>query len=425
MNEKRPSLRVEELAITNFRTFRDRTVIPFGDPGSGGDAIVTFHGDNGSGKSNAIAAMELFFEAAIACLTFGGAKAQLVGTWDRPVPAPGGGQLPLVVRYRDRPAGAVEPTVVQVTFAEIGTLAVGLTPLGEQVRISLSPSWEGRDDHEAEKRSELLTALSTPFGPGSRPLAVLDARRRAHWVGAPDRTRLLPAALADELFAHRTSLRPDQREKWRHFTRILADFASFQGKEISIERLPDDSVPQIVVEERGRSVLAFPELSSGEQQVLLLCAASLLAGAGILVIEEPEISLDVKNQRLLEGILRATVHAGHVDQIVLESHVPSFDGPSVVRFRRDEQGASAVERGPGATAADAELARKAESQGAKQRWVTGDGYTQLPERMREELHIGAGAHVWFLKGAARWEAFREEDLTDLLAPDEETERSDG
>lgn len=425
MSEQRPSLRIEQMAITNFRTFRERTVIPFGDPGSGGDPIVTFHGDNGSGKSNAIAALELFFEAAPTCLMFGGEPQELVGVWDRQINSPSGGSLTApLIRHRDRPAGSVDPTVIEASFADtrLGALAVQITPSGEQFRLSFLqfPSDRPRLD-----RDRLITWLDTPFGPKSRPLAVLDARRRAHWLGDQDRSIIFPSPLAEELFAVRTSLRADQRERWRHFVRILNDFASFRSKDISIERLPGFKSPQVVIEERGQSVLAFPELSSGEQQILLLCAASLLANAGILVIEEPEISLDVKNQRLLQDILQATVDSRLVDQIILESHVPSFDGPSVVRFRRDERGASISERGPSAGVAAVELGRKAEAQGAKPRWVTSDGYTQLPDPMMKELGIGAGAHLWFLRGRERWEAWREDELEAFLAPDDEAERPDG
>jgi hypothetical protein len=56
----------------------------------------------------------------------------------------------------------------------------------------------------------------------------------------------------------------------------------------------------------------------------------------------------------------------------------------------------------------------ASAQGAKQRWVTAEGYTQLPDAMREELAIGEGRHVWFLRGSGRWEAWREDELDRMM-----------
>lgn len=421
MSEARPSLRIRELAITNYRTFRERTVIPFSGAGGTADAIATFHGDNGAGKSNGVEALDLFFRAGLEILSHSGAHATV--PWDAKQTA---GAAPFAVSYRDRPAGAVGPTEVEVHFADarLGAISLRCTPSGERVTLQLE-RLEGAADQppsfkpvRRQDRTQLLTWLQTPFGPGSRPFAVLDARRHARWLEGPARASLLPAGLAEELFAFRTALRPALRDRWRRFTKLLERFETFRGKEVSIERIDPKGTPELILEERDRLVLAFGELSSGEQQVLVLCAALVLSNAPILVIEEPEISLDHKNQSLLKGILQEAVDTGLVDQIILESHVPSFDGPDVIRFRRDEHGSTAVERVPSATVNAAELARKAEQQGAKQRWVTRDGYTQLPEAMREDLRLGAGAHVWFLKGPERWEAWTEDELAKQLAPDE-------
>lgn len=417
MTEARPALRIRELAITNYRTFRERTVIPFSGAGGAADAIATFHGDNGAGKSNAVDALDLFFKAAITILTSSHTDDWTLA-WDVERKT---AFASFVVSYRDRPAGAAGPTEIEVRFEDdrLGSMRLRFTPSGEGVFVQLDrAAGGGAEPLPASHTGQLLTWVQTPFGPGSRPLAVLDPRRRARWLRAPARASLLPEGLAEDLFAFRTALRPDLRERWRRFTKLLERFETFRGKDVSIERIDPKGSPELILEEHARSVLSFSELSSGEQQIVVLCAAILLSNAAILVIEEPEISLDFKNQSLFQAILQEAVEAGLVDQIVLESHVPSFDGPDVIRFRRDEHSSTAVERVPSATVNAAELARKAEQQGAKQRWVTRDGYTQLPEAMREDLRLGAGAHVWFLKGPERWEAWTEDELAKQLAPDE-------
>jgi len=88
-------------------------------------------------------------------------------------------------------------------------------------------------------------------------------------------------------------------------------------------------------------VLGLEDLSSGEQQIVALVAAVLLSDAAILAIEEPELNLDAENQTRVRGILEELVKRGFKDQIFLESHALSFDGPGVVRFARDEQGVRA------------------------------------------------------------------------------------
>lgn len=172
-------------------------------------------------------------------------------------------------------------------------------------------------------------------------------------------------------------------------------------------------------------MLPLDELSSGEQQILVLCASVVLANARVLVIEEPEINLDVKNQRLLHSILAEAVDRGQADQIILESHVPSFDGPHVIRFRRNESGATEVVREPSVTEAQRKLARKAREQNADDQWVTPDGYTRLPDNMRHELGLdNGGGLVWFLKRKDRWEAWPEADLAAVLG-ESEPEEGDG
>ncbi|MFP2897796.1 AAA family ATPase [Corallococcus sp. 4LFB] len=188
--------------------------------------------------------------------------------------------------------------------------------------------------------------------------------------------------------------------------------------------MADGSLPELTFEERGKSVLSLKELSSGEQQLVRLCAVTTLSAGAILAIQEPELSLDVSNQNLLREILRSQVHEGLQDQIIIESHVPTFDGPSVVQFSRTPSGQTQVTRAPSTNASHRALAQEAKAMGAEERWVTRDGYTRIPELMRQDLQLTGGGQLWFLKGRRAWETWREEDLATLLA-DPETDKHHG
>jgi predicted ATPase len=409
-----PSLRIEEITITNFRTFRGRTVIPFRGGAPDADALATFHGPNGSGKSNALAALDLFFAAAINFIDLT-RTANL--QWDQAVTSHSS-RRPILVRYRDRPAEAEGPTEIEVHFADprLGALRAVFTASGDSVSVEIhvhkQDQWVRPDARTSTLTPDLITSLRAPFDPTSRTFVIVDARRRASWLSSEpdDRT----AALVEELFNLRTSLLPAIRERWRAFVRVLKRFPMFQGKEISVDRLQANEPPVLLFEERGRSVLKLSELSSGEQQIVILTAAILIANAAIVAIEEPELSLDLENTQLLKKLLEEQIKAGLVDQIILESHVPAFDGASVIRFQRGPDGATLVSREATTGENALEVARKAKEQGAEQRWVTGDGYTQVPEIMRNDLEVGAGKHVWFLKGPERWEVWPEEELDGLL-----------
>lgn len=50
----------------------------------------------------------------------------------------------------------------------------------------------------------------------------------------------------------------------------------------------------------------------------------------------------------------------------------------------------------------------------RERWVDAEGVTRLPRAMREELGVGDGAYIWFLRGPERWEAWRESELCEIL-----------
>ena len=65
-------------------------------------------------------------------------------------------------------------------------------------------------------------------------------------------------------------------------------------------------------------------------------------------------------------------------------------------------------------AIDSALTKKAVEKGACQQWVTPDGgYTQLPDKMIEELGLVNGGYLWFLKGS-RWEAWQDSELDKLF-----------
>jgi len=435
--DSRPSLRIEQLAITRFRTFHERTEIPFRGPQGDADAIAVFHGDNGSGKSNAMAALDLFFQAAILALHQPNDEGEILLPWDvaRSVTGRSSDRF-LVLAYRDRPHGVDGPMEIEVAFADprLGQLRVTCTPSGEQVRVRLTravrPAEPSTVDGEAfapvprEERDQVVTWLSTPDGPSSRPITIIDSRRHQQWLQREPQQSLMPPALAVELFRLRTSRRPEHRDNWRVLVDILHRFDALRGKEITMEQNLDSRTPELVVEERSRAVLALQELSSGEQQIIVLTAASMLSDSAILAIQEPELSLDYKNQRLLHDLLGEITRSGAIDQILLESHVPTFDGPDVIRFVRRADGTTEVRRGPSIDEERVAVAQRATEQGAKQRWVSRDGYTQLPDGMREELRLKDGGHVWFLKGPKRWEAWPEAEVDELFRMGDEGAHDD-
>jgi AAA domain, putative AbiEii toxin, Type IV TA system len=422
-----PSLRIARLVVENFRTFHGPVEIPLATGGVA-DEVAVFHGGNGTGKSNALAAVDMFFRATFSWLTFRPTSpsddVQLF--WDRREDFSG-----LVPSPRDWPPGVRAPLRIDVQFAQAKTpFSITLAPAGNRVNLRMEGVWapgaepvasrpQQLGTKDTEYLSSVLNWIQAPFGPGSKPFFRLDARRRAYrFVGenmAPPDAPSSPLSpdLAARLLDLATSFEPLDTERWRAFIALVSRFKTLAGREVAVLRMPDGSV-DLRFEIRGKQILRVSELSSGEQQVVAMCAAVLTSRAAVVAIEEPEISLAPDYQKLVRDVLREQVKSGLIDQIILESHVPVFDGPEVVRFSRSAEGLTSVTREP--VGADDEFRAHAKEHGAEEEWVTPDGYTQLPEEMLHELDLDQGGRLWFLRSKpdGRWQAWKASDLNRLF-----------
>jgi hypothetical protein len=417
----RNSLRITEFAITNFRTFRERTVIPL-STGGRADPLVVFHGDNGAGKSNALAALDLFFRAMTHWLGWRAATPSSIGPypllrcqWEKTYEF-------FTPKQRDWPPGSTEEMQVEVRFAD-QSLRMVLSPAGSDVfldaRVAVEDEGQWSDHLEVEpyRAKQLKSLLETPLGPQSRPLFILDEHRRGSWRRddpyQAETLETLAPLLAERLLSLRLSLEPIDRQRWKAFGALLSRFPTFQGKEVSVDRVQRDSVPELFFEDPGKQILRLVELSSGEQQLVTLCAAILTSRASIIAIAEPEMSLSESNQRILRDILEEQVRSGVIDQIIMESHVYYFDGPEVIRFKR-EGSTTRVTREPRARE-EAEVSTRAQAAGAQKQYVTPEGFTKIPENMRRDLGLEAGGRLWFLKDdRKRWSAWKTDELDTLF-----------
>jgi predicted ATPase len=424
-----PSLRIAHLAIENFRTFQGRVEIPLATSGVA-DEVAVFHGGNGVGKSNALAALDLFFRASAFWLR---GQSPLLRQdrgleWEARDEYSG-----LLASARDWPPGVRSPMHIEVrfeadetpwiaTFIPSGNTCTlklsGVVKSSSPVTTALSELEERRADEET-RLDAARNRIEAPLGPGTRPFFRLDARRRPYrFAGegvAPPGAPASPFSqdLAEAVLALATSLEPLDTERWRAFISLVSRFKTLAGREVAILRLGDGSV-DLRFEIRGKQILRVSELSSGEQQVVAMCAAVLTSRAAIVAIEEPEISLHPDYQQLVRDVLREQVRGGLIDQIFLESHVPVFDGPEVLRFSRSAEGGTSVLRQ--ASDADDVLRALSRKSGAEPQWVTPEGYTQLPKQMLEKLGLHGGGHLWFLQSAPehRWSAWTAADLDQML-----------
>jgi energy-coupling factor transporter ATP-binding protein EcfA2 len=427
-----PSLRIERFSVQNFRTFGAPVTVPLD---AGHDKLIVFHGENGSGKSNALAALDLFFQAALYWLRGPTTTDGTVRVAYAEDPA-----APRIVRRRDWPPGVQhDPMIIEARFADaaLGDLRVQLQPSGMEFGLTLqsqrvydsgTQKWGSTPGawnplHPME-RDTVRSKLETPHGVESTAFYWLDARRRQRSTrsssGKPEVVSESPlsSAMLDRLFEQKQSLDPREREKWRALSGLLGRFAGLRDYTLDFRGLP--SALSLTLEQQGRQVLVHTELSSGEQQILGVCAAILTSGASVVVIEEPDMSLSQTSQKVLREVLTEQISRGLLDQIIIESHVPAFDGADVVRFEREPVGWTTVSTGP----SDDETSQRARAAHGAPQWVTLDGFTQLPDKMRSELHVEKGGELWFLKDESgkhwrAWTAPEVDELVGVRAKDEE------
>ncbi len=402
----RPSLRIRQFTVKNYRLFRDPVTFDLADGDGPADGIVVFHGDNGAGKSTALSALQLFFSGA-AYFFANNEDAKDKAHHRRAAMDGYSGFGPV---DRDWPFGVLDPIEVEVTFEDntLGTMRLAVILSGPEHKVRLQRIMDGREQPiAADLRNLLATLFSTPSGGESRPWVRFDPRRRESAVPRRDEASNFESPVTDLMARNLLSLLGSfdglDRDRWRAFVRDVTSFETLSGLEV------DMFMNDVRFERRGQLVLRHSELSSGEQQVAALVAAGLTARASIIAIEEPELSLSPRNQNQLRQILQNQIDDGLVDQFFLETHSPAFDGPRVVRLARKGDKVD-VARTASETPAPG-LKEKAVEQGGDIQWVTQEGYTKLPPRMIEEMGVPAGGFLCFLPDDdGRWQAWRASEL---------------
>lgn len=143
-------------------------------------------------------------------------------------------------------------------------------------------------------------------------------------VGIPDRLALLENVLERLELKHRLYLAPKGA-----FNDLLQPL-DLAGQVIPLARVLDENrsssgLTLAFVRKKHSNLLKFTDLSSGEQQVLVLFA-KIMASAGpgkVLLIDEPEVSLHVGWQQLLPGLFSQMAEQLQT-RFVIATHSPTL-----------------------------------------------------------------------------------------------------
>ena len=339
-------MKVRQFHVSGFRSLKETSV-------TGLASKCIFHGDNGSGKSNLLLALEAIFRSkesvtGISLDEEDAGDAQLRRTtpfWRGEIPDFGGN----FYMGQDIPIKFEVFLQVAPSFLDgldEGEILASLEESGHDFRVKLRGQIKRRENagvmalkeveindkvamKQTEGRIEWLPDHEAPVEVRQRVVEnVLD-----EFTG---QVRVVPASrfLSGEAFSPtEIALRPRSYKNWLHnmslsrdgyqtFKRVKKWFASepFALGEISF--LAENERLELMVEDDCNYRMRIDQKGSGIQQTIVLLGYIAESNAAIVAVEEPELNLSFRNQDQIVNILRELVE--NVDdsphQILLTSH---------------------------------------------------------------------------------------------------------
>lgn len=339
-------MKVRQFYVDGFRSLKETSV-------TGLATKCIFHGDNGSGKSNLLLALEVIFQSkesgpGLALKHEEPGEAQprrSTPFWQGEIPDFGdnfymGGHGPITFDVLLQVASSFLPAL-----DDEGILA-SLEKSGHDFLVQL----EGQITRQENAGVMALSKVDINKKPAMRQRkggtewlpdydAPTDTRQRvveSVLDALTDQVRVVPASrfLSEETISTTEApLRPRSYKNWLHkmslsrdgyetFRRVTQWFASkpFELGEISF--VAENDRLELMVEDECDYRMSVDQKGSGIQQTLVLLGYIAESNAAIVAVEEPELNLSFRNQDLIVNILRTLVEntGESPHQILLTSH---------------------------------------------------------------------------------------------------------
>lgn len=412
---------IESLHIQGFKSLADVELTDL-------DAINVFHGQNDTGKSNLLEALDLFCQILPLALS-GGINTAYLGKTDlRPYTSD-------IFRLQESPPRTIvweaqlrlaqhpSPLVLQLQLGEVGPRDLAETT-GE---FHLEISWP-----EGQPQEAILDRLANPgagfhripatryfqterVGPKTTPTLISKTRRSP--VTATNLKQTLVEAFA--------GLDEGQAQRYTALEQMLAKHFALPGFIARLAPAEDGGQLYVVGFRRAgmKEPLLIESVGSGVQQLILMLGQMLFNPAQTVGIEEPEMNLGPEWQERLMTILRELVASQILDQIFITSHSPKFEFRDCFYRVTYENQATQVKRFP-LKERDALFGQQqslGEQQGQR---LNSQNQVTLYQGVIEDLGLKYGDMVYFAKNAAgHWEIYPEDEaMTDLREYWDDAER---
>ena len=339
-------MKVREFHVDGFRSLKETRV-------TGLAPKCIFHGDNGSGKSNLILALEMIFRSKESIPRLLSDEENIESEQPRHTTPFWQGQIPNF--SENFYMGKSEPITFEVLLLVAPNLLTNLDEEGileslEESRHDFRMKLKG----QITRREDVGVMALTEIDINSKP-AMRKMKGSAEWLPdhkAPtdvkqrvvenvldsftDQVRVIPASrfLSEEAYStDEAILCPESCKNWLHamslsrngyeiFKRVKAWFASEQVGVGEISFALENNRLELMIEDGSGYRMRIDQKGSGIQQTLVLLSYIAESNAAIIAVEEPELNLSYKNQDQMVHILRQLVErsGGAPHQILLTSH---------------------------------------------------------------------------------------------------------
>lgn len=412
---------IKQIRVRGYKSLADVTLSELG-------AINVFHGQNDTGKSNLLEALDLLAQLFPLCLTKGGGRTYLDDadlfpytrnvfrfqnssprniTWD-------------VQLYLEDPDKVVE---FQLRLSEIGpreieelgkALALELTWVSdvpdEKILDQLAKAEAGFHLINARRyfQQEITGPLNSPFTLGRHSL-VTSANLKRTLVGAFN------------------SLDQEERDRFERLTQLLENHFGLSGFTAGQSKPNQRGEVEYVLGFRVfnvREVVPIEQRGSGVQQIVLMLAQILFNPARIVGIEEPEMNLSPEWQVRLMDVFRDLVQPGPggLDQIFITSHSLVFKPDSAHYFDVDYQNQATVVMPRPLD----ERQKYFKLLGLTQEvgedlgpYLNAQGQITLPQRVIEDLGLHPYEPVFFVREGEYWRLRTKEEILQLMEAEEQ------
>lgn len=337
---------VRELHVSGFRSLRETSV-------TGLASKCIFHGDNGSGKSNLLLALQAIFRSKESGPGVNLQEQQEGGAQPRRATPFWRGEIPdFGDNFYMSGEGPISfEVLLMVAPSYLSDLdeedvLESLEESGHNFRVRLKGQIGRREDSGVMSLQEVdingRPAMRQRTGridwlPDHK--APKDAKQRvveSVLDTFTDQVSVVPASRflsAEAISKGEVSLRPRRYKNWLHkmslsrggyetFKRVRNWFASepFMLGEISF--VAENNRLELMIEDETQYRLSVDQKGSGNQQTLVLLGYIAQSDAAVVAVEEPELNLSFRNQDLIVNTLRELIDGTDASphQLLLTSH---------------------------------------------------------------------------------------------------------